>query len=420
MKTPAPMSYKTILMAVEPHFNTTHVGVLRVIRYHFKDLVARGHSVTLATFRHGQWISCSLLDATRAILGDTRRAEMQKPYWQSGSAARGGAFDVLPHEAHWPIRWDGEAVDPEDFDESILTNPWMCAQCDEPIADSKFSVGIAYDMVPNLIALGVLRMPQFLDIYGFAHQHHIGYDYFLRNTASVSCISASTRHDFLRLYGAKHGAQPGARSGTRPWPRVDVCIPFGDFGDGAADANLEAKDVLMINVLDHRKNFLTVAKALKEASASARLHAVIVGRERLPTAEVAAFLTELSSVCASVRWYRSPSDAQVQALMAEAKVVFFPSVYEGLGLPILEAQARGVPVISSNNSSCGEINLNPHLTADPYDHHAFAARLVQLQNENLPVMHGAALRDAQVKLLKGRNQLFVPPHDGAGPGEAPC
>jgi glycosyltransferase involved in cell wall biosynthesis len=393
------MSYKNILMAVEPHFNITHVGVLRVIRYHFKDLVARGHSVTLATFRNGKWISCSMLDATRAILGDTRRADLQKPYWQSGTSMRTGSFDVLPHETHWPIRWDGKEVNPEDFDESILTNPWLCSQFGESIADSRFSVGIAYDMVPNLIALGILRMPQFLDIYQFANEHHIGYDYFLRNVDTISCISESTRQDFLRLYCAKSGAES--------YPRVEVCIPFADFGNGLTQDESIAQDVLMINVLDHRKNFLTVAKALEKASASVELHAVIVGRERLPNEEVTKFLNDLSQICASVRWYRSPSDAQVQELMSKAKVVFFPSFYEGLGLPILEAQARGVPVISSNNSSCGEINLNSLLTADPYDYHAFAEKLVSLLSGDAPIIKNVELRNAQNTFLSKRNQLFT-------------
>lgn len=389
------MSHKNILMAVDPDFNTSHVGVLRVIRYHFKDLVARGHSVTLATYKEGQWITCSLLDATRAILDVARQGDVQKPYWQSGSLLRVGMSDALPRETRWSIEWNGDAVAPEDFDESILTNPWLCAQKDGPIADSRFSVGIVYDMVPNLIALGLLRLPQYIDIYDFANAHHVGYDYFVRNVKTISCISESTRQDFLRLYGAEAA------------PKLQVCIPFKDFGTGAFHNAPDAQDVLMINVLDHRKNFLTVAKSLKEASARTRLHVVIVGRERLPKEEVIRFLTEISQVCASVRWYRGPSDTQVQELMSHAKVVFFPSVYEGLGLPILEAQARGVPVISSSNSSCGEINMNGVLTADAYDHQAFASKLVDLLDGKLPVLQGTALRDAQISFLSERNQLFT-------------
>jgi len=391
-----PMSYKNILMVVEANFNTNHIGVRRVISYHFKNLVARGHNVILATHRDGHWVGCSLLDATRAILEDVHVSDTQPPYWKTGDGYLAEPAHIAPqHQSQISIQWDGPKVRPEDFDESILTNPWLCAVNGEPITDGAFSVGIVYDMVPNLIALGCLRMPQFLDIYRFAEEHHIGYEYFLRNAKTISCISESTRRDFLALYGSAVDQQ------------VDVCIPFGDFGGGSPKRDPSATDVLMINVLDQRKNFSTAAKALKEASMKTRLHVVIVGRERLPWNDVMKFLVEISAVCASVRWYRSPSDIQIQELMTHAKVVFFPSFYEGLGLPILESQARGVPVVSSNNSSCGEINLSDGLTADPYDYHAQADLLVGVLSGTLAVPSGQILRDRQLAFLSGKNQFFV-------------
>jgi len=390
------MSYKNILMAVEPDFHTSHVGVLRVIRYHFKDLVTRGHSVTLATHKEGKWVTCSLLDAARAMLGNARPSGSQKPYWENGQQERDEVSDLVSHPA-WTIDWDKEVVSPEQFDESVLTNPWLCSVSGKSISDSPFSTGIVYDMIPNLIALGVLRMPQFIDIYKFANDHHIGYNYFLRNVKTISCISENTRQDFTQLYS------------INPGQKIEVCIPFADFGTEEWSHNdPAARDVLMINVLDHRKNFLTVAKSLKEASTTIKLNVVIVGRERLPRDEVVKFLSEISQVCASVRWYRSPSDVQLQELMSKAKVVFFPSFYEGLGLPILEAQARGVPVISSNNSSCGEINMNSVLTAGPYEHKEFSKKLVAVLNNDLPIMVGSELRDAQISYLNGRNKLFMP------------
>jgi glycosyltransferase involved in cell wall biosynthesis len=398
------MSYKNILMAVERDFHTTHVGVLRVIRYHYSNLIARGHSVTLASYINGQWISCSLLDAAKALLGVSPTVTFQDPYWQSGSASQAGLADAAPREDYAQIKWNGPAVRPEQFDESILTNPWLCSQGGAPIADSHFTVGIVYDMVPNLIALGLLRMPQFIDIFAFANDHHVGYEYFLRNVDTISCISESTRHDFIKLYG-----NPGKA-------KISVCIPFDDFGHGKLEDNPAATDVLMINMLDHRKNFLTAAKALKLAAASEKLHVVIVGRERLAKDDVLAFLVEISACCASVRWYRSPSDAQMQSLMSQAKVVFFPSFYEGLGLPILEAQARGIPVISSNNSSCGEINLNKDLTNEPYNHQEFADKLVSILSGRLPLMQGLPLREAQSAMLKHHNQLFKTTSDAAVAG----
>lgn len=388
------MTHKHILIVVEPNFHHTHVGVKRVIRYHFESLVAAGHSISLATPTEGGWKTCSLLDATQAVLGGDQMKDRERPIWQTGDP-RFDSITARPasQKIQKQVNWTGETVDPSDFDESILSNPWLCANNGKRVADSLFSVGIVYDMVPNLISLGVLRMPQFIDVYKFAHDHHVGYEYFIRNARRISCISESTKNDFSRVYGV-HNAE-----------KLDLCIPFKTFGDGTLRAAEKAHDVLLINVLDHRKNFFTVLKTLKKASEKSQFNVVIVGAERLPLTQVMDFLEEIAKVCANVKWYRSPSDAQVEELMQTAKVLFFPSIYEGLGLPILEAQEKGIPVVSSNTSSCKEINLNPDLIADPYDHNAFADRLVSLANDTMSVLSDGALRDSQAAFLHNKNLL---------------
>jgi glycosyltransferase involved in cell wall biosynthesis len=60
------------------------------------------------------------------------------------------------------------------------------------------------------------------------------------------------------------------------------------------------------------------------------------------------------------------SDTAKNALLADASALLFPSIYEGFGLPILEAMAKGIPVITSNISSMPEIAGNAALLVDPY------------------------------------------------------
>lgn len=388
------MTHKNIMIAVEPNFHIIHVGVKRVIRYHFESLVAAGHSITLATPTADGWKTCSLLDATQAILGEDHGQDWTAPIWQTGDTR----FDSIPvrpisRKIEKQIQWNSETVSPSEFDESILSNPWLCVYNGRQVADAAFSVGIVHDMVPNLISLSILRMPQFIDVFKFAHEHHVGYEYFLRNARQIACVSENTKSDFFSIYG------------SRSAPKLKVCIPFKNFGDGTMRMPEKSHDVLLINVLDYRKNFSTVLKTLKKASEKSQFNVVIVGTERLPLDQVMDFLIEIAAVCESVKWYRSPSDAQVEELMKTAKVLFFPSIYEGLGLPILEAQAKGIPVISSNTSSCKEINLNSHLTANPYDYEAFADRLIRLSNNSVEVLSDEPLRDRQMKFLQEKNHL---------------
>lgn len=60
------------------------------------------------------------------------------------------------------------------------------------------------------------------------------------------------------------------------------------------------------------------------------------------------------------------TDDEMLLLLNNAKLAVFPSLYEGLGLPVIEAWKCGVPVLTSNNSSLGEIAQDVAVTVDPF------------------------------------------------------
>ena len=61
------------------------------------------------------------------------------------------------------------------------------------------------------------------------------------------------------------------------------------------------------------------------------------------------------------------TDEQKHTLYKSALALLFPSLYEGFGLPILEAMARGCPVITSNISSMPEVAGDAAILIDPYN-----------------------------------------------------
>jgi glycosyltransferase involved in cell wall biosynthesis len=98
-----------------------------------------------------------------------------------------------------------------------------------------------------------------------------------------------------------------------------------------------------------------------------------------------------------VRFFGFVSDQTLAALYRLANVFVFPSLYEGFGLPPLEAMASGTPVITSNVSSLPEVVGDAALMIDPYDPAAIADAMARvLTNIDLRVdLQGRGLARAR-------------------------
>lgn len=75
------------------------------------------------------------------------------------------------------------------------------------------------------------------------------------------------------------------------------------------------------------------------------------------------------------------SEPMLRSLYRRAEILLFPSIYEGFGLPPLEAMAAGTPVLASNSSSIGEVVGDAGILVDPHDYQGMADGIVAVLSD---------------------------------------
>jgi glycosyltransferase involved in cell wall biosynthesis len=378
-------------MVVEKDFDSAHVGVKRVIDYYESVFSSRGFEVTFATAKKRGLVS---LDSLAKIDGEKEPSVSPITSKGKSSGIHISSANLRPKKSL--AKWSNNFVKATDYDISIITAPWLVKEFSAVVLDQHFTFGIVYDVVPNLVSLGILNFGIWIDIAEFATAHSMGIEYFGTNCSKTLAISASTKSDIVSLF---QKIDPDS---------IEIIIPFkGRSADAQTNwIPRQTLNLIVVNGLDHRKNFKNACKAIEHASKQVTIDVTFVGRERIAAQELNEIFGTLAKSGVKVTWFREIDDSKLSELYSSMDYLLFPSIYEGLGLPILEAQDHGIPAISSNSSSCVEINLNPQLTFDPYDWESLSNLLVSLAKQDLLCSRGSELQCMQNEIIQA-NSLII-------------
>ena len=139
---------------------------------------------------------------------------------------------------------------------------------------------------------------------------------------------------------------------------------------------------LCVGTLEPRKNIAAAIRAYSSLAADVRSRSplAIAGMRGWRTSSLDALLEPLiASGAVRVLGYVSRGD--LVAITAGAMALVYPSLYEGFGLPPLEAMGCGVAVIASNVSSLPELVADAALTVDPHDVDALGAAMAHVAGD---------------------------------------
>ncbi|MCP2605311.1 glycosyltransferase family 4 protein, partial [Candidatus Aminicenantes bacterium AH-873-B07] len=143
--------------------------------------------------------------------------------------------------------------------------------------------------------------------------------------------------------------------------------------------------ILTVGRLNPRKNLLSLVKAYNILKKNKKIphKLVIVGKEDYNSKETIQFIKKMDCY-KDIIFTGFAKDEDLPYLYNGADIFVYPSLFEGVGLPVLEAMSCGVPVITSNTTALKEIIGNAGIAINPFNIDEIAQAIFQIiSNEDL-------------------------------------
>lgn len=208
--------------------------------------------------------------------------------------------------------------------------------------------------------LSFIRQPEMV-MPGMTRQLNTWVPRSVERADHVIAVSEATRLDLIELYHTPpekisvlyHGVTPNFQPVTAPAQLAAVRQKY-DLG--------ESPFILSVGTLHPRKNYRRLIQAV--ARLKKPLNLVIVGSKGWQYEEIFAEV-DRQKLTEQTHFVGFVAEADLPALYSAASLFVYPSLYEGFGLPALEALACGTPVIASNQSALPEVVGQAGLLVDP-------------------------------------------------------
>ncbi len=198
-----------------------------------------------------------------------------------------------------------------------------------------------------------------------------------RQAALLFTVSEYSRNEMARLYGL----DPQRIAITGNAVNTHRFHPGSQGEDLVVRRGLEPQGYLLtVGRIEPRKNHLTLLRAYARLDRLPGLKApplVIIGQRDFGDQVVFDEVVRLG-LQDRVHFLQDVRDNELPALIRHAQVFAYPSLAEGFGMPVLEAMACGVPVVTSNTTSLPEVAGQAALTVPPTDEGALADALADL------------------------------------------
>ena len=279
------------------------------------------------------------------------------------------------------------------FRQTILSPRWLYRlwyRLRLPIPVQLFTGSIDLFHSPDFVLPPVLGgVPTILTVHDLSFVHYpetftpalVGYlnrvvPWSVHRASHVLADSNATRNDLIRVY--KTPAEKvtvlysGVHENFKPVTSDQELARVRDkYGLG------DEPYIFTVSTLQPRKNHQMLIRAYQPVASESTYNLIIAGGKGWLYEQMLDEV-ERQNLTDRIRFIGFVDDDDLPALYSAASIFVFPSLYEGFGLPVLEAMACGTPVIASNASSLPEVAGDAALLVDSQDEKAWTESMLRL------------------------------------------
>lgn len=241
-----------------------------------------------------------------------------------------------------------------------------------------------FSPVPTVIAIMDLSYVHFPHLFAASDLYQLKNwtAYSARQATRIVTISNASKNDILSVYKKKSSDVSVTYLGIKEDSRSKKNDSGLNMEELKQNFGITNKYILFVGTLQPRKNITRLIEAMSLLE-NKEVQLVIVGKKGWLYEEILA-APEKFGVSNRVKFLDFVDNEDLPDLYKHAEVFVLPSLYEGFGLPVLEAMKEGCPVITSNVSSLPEAGGDAALYVDPENTQDIAKKIdIVLSDEKL-------------------------------------
>jgi glycosyltransferase involved in cell wall biosynthesis len=180
------------------------------------------------------------------------------------------------------------------------------------------------------------------ELYSFFDRkiHYLKFKYAAKNSDLIIAISEQTKKDIIYFFKIKPEKIKVIYQGCAPIFKEEIELDFIEMVKNKY--RLPSKFILNVGTIEKRKNILSVIKSIRNID----IHLVVIGKKTIYFKEIKEYISE-NGIEAKIIFLENVDIKELAVIYRLAKIFIYPSIFEGFGIPIIEALYSRTPVITT-------------------------------------------------------------------------